>query len=116
MDVTVMPGGRYGGWRDGNWKNFSLLSVLYPEIERKGNLICILNNAFMRNQLGNNSARIVTHYQGLPQSVVTEFDISSIAGAYLLGFAMSFMLPTFITNIVIDRHVRQIILGIDLQI
>ena len=113
LDITLRPGGRYGGWGplDSTQEmKTSKLQLFYPEIDRIGNLVSLMTNAFTSSVFGPDSPKILTHYQGMPQKVLNPLDLSTILGTLLLGFAMSFLLPTFISNIVIDKHEKILLL------
>ncbi|KAI3661090.1 hypothetical protein MP638_000427 [Amoeboaphelidium occidentale] len=119
-DVTIMPAGRYGGWLVyPYYTNVSKLQALYPEVDRKGNMLNVLSNMYMKSLYGGEGESegedfadipvIRTYLSGFPQKEILKVDLASITNVYLLGFATSFLLPALISNIVIDKHSKMLL-------
>ena len=53
---------------------------------------------------------INTRYEGMPQKLFQTLDLSTILGVYLIGFAVSFLLPPFISAIVTDKQDKILLL------
>ncbi|KAI3634820.1 hypothetical protein MIR68_007201 [Amoeboaphelidium protococcarum] len=128
-DITLMPAGRYGGWFpsiDPKSGRMSIFQLAYPEADRIGSELNLINNAllrdFVRVNIQNSSSipSIKTYYQGMPEKSAPSFDLGSVAGAYLLCFAVSFMLPVFVTNIVVDKEDKILMMmrmsGLDIKV
>jgi len=111
---TAMAATRYGGWqlRSVDTYNVSDVENIFPDIDRRGNIINIVHNAYA-NYLNPNpeqSMKITTFYQGFPQSLIFTFDISSIAGLFLYGFVSSLLLPVFIANLATDKQEKVLLM------
>ena len=111
LDYTAMAATRYGGMPIVSVSgNLSYAQVLYPDIDRRGNILNLLHND-LANRLkaaegDTPPVQIVTLYQGLPQRYDGTTDIASLYGLFLYGFCTSLLLPVFIANLVTDKQVR----------
>lgn len=108
INITVMPGSRYNSWTplDYHYQNtsISLHEELYREPSQISTSINIINNALFKDWTGSDEASIHTYFQGMTELVVNKLDISAIVGVNLFAFAVSFLIPPFVTNVVIDKQ------------
>lgn len=134
LNYTAMAATRYGGlWlttvEPGS--NISVFQVAYPDIDRRGNVINMINEAagslfdigpqvpifdlffYLANALVEGSGRnvtIQTFTQGQPQRALFSFDLSSIAGLFTYGFVLSLLMPVFMANLVTDKQERVLLM------
>lgn len=60
-----MPAGRYGGWTPSipNTAKLSLSHTLYPEVDRIGQMINLLDTALLRTLSNDTTVRIIASYE-----------------------------------------------------